>query len=123
MEDFFIVNKAGCLIFSCKSDQTNANIILSSSIVTIYAHLMEIPLFVSLEENSVLFIKCENKSLTVYKTFTEYVFIFINEKIVDHNTCQKIALVFCDYVLKNPFYQLEMPINCDKFRCKINDII
>ena len=28
---------------------------------------------------------------------------------------RRVYELFCDYVLKNPFYSLEMPVRCERF--------
>ena len=30
-----------------------------------------------------------------------------------------VYILYSDYVLKNPFYELDMPIHCDKFDLKL----
>lgn len=35
----------------------------------------------------------------------------------------KIYQLYADYVMKNPFYQLDMPIRCDQFDIHLNTYI
>ena len=38
-------------------------------------------------------------------------------------TIQRVYEMYTDYVLKNPFYQLEMPVRCDMFDRKLGSHI
>ncbi|ELQ33024.1 synbindin [Pyricularia oryzae] len=38
-------------------------------------------------------------------------------------TIRRIYDLYTDYVMKNPFYQLEMPVRCDMFERKLNSYV
>lgn len=42
---------------------------------------------------------------------------------VTEGTLRKVYELYADYVMKNPFYQLEMPVRCDMFQRKLNSYI
>ena len=35
---------------------------------------------------------------------------------------RRVHQAYCDYALKNPFYEIEMPVNCDLFDAAIANI-
>ncbi|ODV94258.1 hypothetical protein PACTADRAFT_51128 [Pachysolen tannophilus NRRL Y-2460] len=50
--------------------------------------------------------------------------ISINRNINEtESILRKIYALYSDYVMKNPFYSLEMPIRCDLFDLKLTDLI
>jgi trafficking protein particle complex subunit 4 len=42
---------------------------------------------------------------------------------VTEATMRRVYELYADYVMKNPFYQLEMPVRCDMFDRKLNSYI
>lgn len=55
--------------------------------------------------------------LTCFQTFTGIKFLLFSEPHQPNVdvTMRKIYELYADYVTKNPFYQLEMPIRCEAF--------
>lgn len=37
--------------------------------------------------------------------------------------CRKIYELYADYVMKNPFYQLEMPVRCEGFERRVGVLV
>ncbi|EJW03128.1 hypothetical protein EDEG_02487 [Edhazardia aedis USNM 41457] len=116
--NLLIINKSGGLIFTMKNDKSsNQYMIISSSLHTIYAHTQEIKNFQNQYDFEPLIIYAQNHKITFYRTLTGYSFIFISDKdtIIWIKMFEAVYKVFIDYVLKNPFYCDEMPVNNDKF--------
>jgi trafficking protein particle complex subunit 4 len=67
----------------------------------------------------------ENFRLQCFTTLTGTKFLLFTDTAqanVDV-TIRRIYEMYCDYVMKNPFYQLEMPVRCDLFDRKLNSHI
>jgi hypothetical protein len=63
----------------------------------------------------------ENFRLQCFNTLTGIKFLLFTDTAqanVDV-TIRRIYELYCDYVMKNPFYQLEMPVRCDMFDRKL----
>ncbi|KAI0012923.1 Sybindin-like protein [Xylariaceae sp. FL0662B] len=67
----------------------------------------------------------ENFRLQCFNTMTGTKFLLFTDTLqanVDV-TMRRIYDLYSDYVMKNPFYQLEMPIRCETFDRKLNSYI
>lgn len=55
--------------------------------------------------------------LTCFQTLTGTKFLLFTDPLMTNvdAVIKKIYELFADYVLKNPFYQLEMPVRCEAF--------
>lgn len=55
--------------------------------------------------------------LTCFQTLTGTKFLLFTDPLMQNvdTVMRKIYELYADYVMKNPFYQLEMPIRCDAF--------
>jgi hypothetical protein len=81
----------------------------------------------NLENNGIQVIESENMKLVCFQTLTKLKFTFI----IDYNTsigeCEamfkRIYDIYSDFVSKNPFYELDMPIRIDTFENEITKII
>ncbi|KAI1826477.1 Sybindin-like protein [Xylaria intraflava] len=70
-------------------------------------------------------LESENFRLQCFNTLTGTKFLLFTDTLqanVDI-TMHKVYDLYADYVTKNPFYQLEMPIRCDTFDRKLNSYI
>lgn len=67
----------------------------------------------------------ENFRLQCFNTMTGTKFLVFTDTTqanVDVTT-RRVYELYADYVMKNPFYQLEMPIRCEMFERKLNSYI
>ncbi|KAI0409059.1 Sybindin-like protein [Xylaria palmicola] len=70
-------------------------------------------------------LESENFRLQCFTTLTGTKFLLFTDTLqanVDV-AMRKVYDLYADYVTKNPFYQLEMPIRCDTFDRKLNSYI
>ncbi|ORY60145.1 sybindin-like family protein [Pseudomassariella vexata] len=67
----------------------------------------------------------ENFRLQCFNTLTGTKFLLFTDTMQSNvdGTMRKIYELYADYVMKNPFYQLEMPVRCDMFERKLNSYI
>lgn len=67
----------------------------------------------------------ENFRLQCFTTLTGTKFLLFTDTMQTNVdiTIRKIYDLYSDYVMKNPFYQLEMPIRCETFDRKLNSYI
>jgi len=70
-------------------------------------------------------LESENFRLQCFNTLTGTKFLLFTDTTqanVDV-TMRRVYEMYSDYVMKNPFYQLEMPIRCDMFDRKLSSYI
>ncbi|KAI0542899.1 Sybindin-like protein [Xylaria digitata] len=70
-------------------------------------------------------LESENFRLQCFNTLTGTKFLLFTDNLqanVDV-AMRRVYDLYADYVTKNPFYQLEMPIRCDTFDRKLNSYI
>jgi hypothetical protein len=55
--------------------------------------------------------------LTCFQTLTGTKFLLFTDPLMPNvdNVMGKVYELYADYVMKNPFYQLEMPVRCEAF--------
>lgn len=112
----YIINKSGGLIYALNTNQDiNVDMVVSSYIHTMYAHILDLNLTQEPETIVPLTITMKRNVLTIYRTLTNYTIVFLSDKSIECKVFQKIYEIFCDYALKDPFYTIEMPINTKKF--------
>ncbi|ETS86751.1 hypothetical protein PFICI_00579 [Pestalotiopsis fici W106-1] len=71
-------------------------------------------------------LETENFRMQCFNTQTGIKFLLFTDTLqtgVTENTMRKVYELYADYVMKNPFYQLEMPVRCDMFDRKLNSYI
>ncbi|KAI0882726.1 Sybindin-like protein [Annulohypoxylon maeteangense] len=70
-------------------------------------------------------LESENFRLQCFNTLTGTKFLLFTDTMQTNVdlTIRKIYDLYSDYVMKNPFYQLEMPIRCETFDRKLNSYI
>jgi hypothetical protein len=59
----------------------------------------------------------ENFRLQCFQTLTGTKFLLFTEPMQPNvdDIVKKIYELYADFVMKNPFYQTEMPVRCDRF--------
>ncbi|KAJ2974874.1 hypothetical protein NUW58_g8519 [Xylaria curta] len=70
-------------------------------------------------------LESENFRLQCFNTLTGTKFLLFTDTLQTNVdiTMRKVYDLYADFVTKNPFYQLEMPIRCDTFDRKLNSYI
>ncbi|KAI1459387.1 Sybindin-like protein [Annulohypoxylon moriforme] len=70
-------------------------------------------------------LESENFRLQCFNTLTGTKFLLFTDTMQTNVdlAIRKIYDLYSDYVMKNPFYQLEMPIRCETFDRKLNSYI
>lgn len=128
----YIISSNGSLIFDYHSQPSNLNtdknIVLASLFYACYANSEQIGLGLSnIDQQNVVHsggiktLEAENFRLDCFETLTKVKFVVISNLSlgVSHATANKQELLkriyelYADYVMKNPFYTLNMPINSD----------
>ncbi|RVD92590.1 transport particle complex subunit [Tubulinosema ratisbonensis] len=113
---FFIINKSGGLIYKYErssSTQINKLLVLSSTIHSLCTMFEKIyPCEKKIDSKQM--IRLDGRTITFYKTGTEVSFVFVSTE-----SCYKIIKIvykmYCDFVSKDPFYEIDMPIKNDLF--------
>lgn len=62
-------------------------------------------------------LETERFRLTCFQTVTGTKFLLFTDPLMPNvdSVIAKIYELYADYVMKNPFYQLEMPVRCESF--------
>ncbi|KAL1873999.1 hypothetical protein VTK73DRAFT_605 [Phialemonium thermophilum] len=70
-------------------------------------------------------LESENFRMQCFNTMTGTKFLLFTDTTQTNvdGTVRRIYDLYADYVMKNPFYQLEMPIRCDMFDRKLASYI
>ncbi|CAK7203963.1 hypothetical protein SEUCBS139899_006713 [Sporothrix eucalyptigena] len=70
-------------------------------------------------------LETENFRMQCFNTLTGTKFLLFTDtaQVNTDATMRRVYDLYSDYVMKNPFYQLEMPIRCDIFDRKLNSYI
>jgi trafficking protein particle complex subunit 4 len=71
-------------------------------------------------------LETENFRMQCFSTQTGIKFLLFTDTLqtgVNDATMRRVYELYADYVMKNPFYQLEMPVRCDMFDRKLNSYI
>lgn len=129
----YIISSNGSLIFDYHSQPSNLNadknIVLASLFYACYANSEQIGLGLSNSEHSsnmtrsmgIKTLEAENFRLDCFETLTKVKFVVISDLSLGgpsttankQDLLRKIYEIYADYVMKNPFYTLNMPINSD----------
>lgn len=124
----FIINKSGGLIYnknlSSSATQIDINdwLVLGSTFHSLYSITAQIG---PVKSEGIQELCTETFRLNCFHTKTGTKF-FITVRLDTPNVetlLRQIYVLYSDYVLKNPFYELEMPIRCDLFNMHLEKLI
>lgn len=122
----YILNKAGGLIF--QRDYGTELAKLSSNDYLVLAgtfhgvHAISAKLSPIDGSSGIQTMETEKYALTCFQTVTGIKFLLITDlrqQFVD-SVLKRVYQLFADYVMKSPFYQLDMPIRCQLFDLHLN---
>lgn len=117
-DELYIVNKSGGLIYSTNQERDyNYQMILTSSVQS----LSEITRNCLPTEGHVQTVLYQTKAFAIFKTLSNLVFIFAGDSdMLDtiDKVYKSVYLHFCEFVLSDPFYKLDMPVKNSKFQPK-----
>ncbi|KAG5355669.1 Trafficking protein particle complex subunit 4 [Yarrowia sp. B02] len=122
----YILNKAGGLIF--QRDYGTELAKLSSNDYLVLAgtfhgvHAISAKLSPIEGSSGIQTMETEKYALTCFQTVTGIKFLLITDlrqQFVD-SVLKRVYQLFADYVMKSPFYQLDMPIRCSLFDLHLN---
>ena len=70
-----------------------------------------------LEKTGLEVLEAETFRLTCFQTLTGTKFLLFTEPLTPNvdTVMKKVYEIYCDFVMKNPFYQAEMPIRAEGF--------
>lgn len=101
------------MIYSYQNEEilsTNQLLVLSGTLHSVMCMINSL----KEEKERSLYFKYKKKVISYFLTMTNLSFIFISEN-KEAELYKKIFKEFCDYVMLDPFYILDMPINSKKF--------
>jgi hypothetical protein len=80
-----------------------------------------------LENKGIEVMESDLMKLVCFQTLTKLKFIFVVDQITSIQECEimfkKIYDIFSDFVSKNPFYELDMPIRIETFENEILKLV
>lgn len=129
ISELYIVNASGGMIFSNLNDvRLDQKMVFCSSFHSLYEMAKLITLFplksqcndnnkspysfYKYDDSSyfrMIFVST-NQTITMYKTLTDILFIFISKKPIPHDSFLKIYLEYFNKIILNPLYILGQPI-------------
>lgn len=125
----YIISSNGSLIFDYHSQPSNLNadknIVLASLFYACYANSEQIGLGLANNDSSsqnfhsagIKTLEADNFRLDCFETLTKVKFVVISDlssrQVDKQDLLRKIYDLYADYVIKNPFYTLNMPVNSD----------
>jgi trafficking protein particle complex subunit 4 len=115
-----IINKAGGLIYNkdfgngISKLTSNEYLVLAGTFHGIHAITSQIS---PCKGNGIELVQSENFNLYCFQSTTGMKFILITDSHFQNLeiTCLSLYEIYCDYAMKNPFYQPEMPIRAELF--------
>mmetsp|Transcript_1207 Transcript_1207/g.2629 ORF Transcript_1207/g.2629 Transcript_1207/m.2629 type:complete len:135 (-) Transcript_1207:128-532(-) len=124
----FIVNKAGGLIYTrhfSAENQLNVNDCLRLASTFHSMHAIAGRLTPAGAPTGIETVEADTFRLQCFQTPTGIKFIMLSEPMVSNldSLLRQIYSLYSDYVLKNPFYELDMPIQCELFNVKVDALI
>ncbi|EKX32498.1 trafficking protein particle complex subunit 4 [Guillardia theta CCMP2712] len=125
----FIINKAGGLIYTRHFSQDiaplNVNDCLRLASTFHSMHAIAGRLTPVGPPTGIETLEADSFRLECYQSPTGIKFLMLAEpKVVALDALLKqIYIIFSDYVLKNPFYELDMPVQCDLFNIKVDALV
>ncbi|KAK8798515.1 hypothetical protein WA538_005243 [Blastocystis sp. DL] len=124
----YIINKSGGLIFS--KDYTEGSNLTSNDklrLASTFHGLTAIATQIAPTKNSqgISYVLADTVAFHSYRTPTGVKILVISKpSILKLNALlDEIYTLYADYVMKNPFYELEMPIRCALFEEKLDALI
>ncbi|CAM9306122.1 unnamed protein product [Phaeothamnion confervicola] len=124
----FIINKSGGLIYnqnlSPRAPKLTINdwLRLGSTFHSLHAIASQVA---PVPSSGIEKLEAESFQLQCYQTLTGVKFVITADGGTPdlHSVLQGIYELYADYVLKNPFYELEMPIRCELFTQRLEALI
>lgn len=124
----YVLNKSGGLIYqkdllSTANQSTNNHVRMGGLFYGMYAITKEVsPIEPS---DGIKTISCEGFKLYCFQTATGTTFFLSNDQPLAQadGVLGDIYRAYSDYVLKDPFYELEQPIRCPKFDLHLEAIM
>lgn len=115
VEGFYIINKSGGLVYTTdRRTEANTLMVTASSIQS----LNEITRNCLSTDHFFQEVAYETKRMHIFRTITGFTFIFITSGSARNSlesVYKHVYRHFCEFVLADPFYSLEMPIASQKF--------
>jgi len=111
------------LKFSRPKMTTNEKIFLASMFYPLFAIASQ--LSPEPKSSGIEILEADTFTLHCFQTLTGVKFIVISETGLNGMDIllKKVYELYSDYVLKNPFYSLEMPIRCELFDNKLQELL
>ncbi|GAO16117.1 hypothetical protein UVI_02040120 [Ustilaginoidea virens] len=127
-----IINKAGGLVYNktfyeggLRKISTNDYLVLAGTFHGVHAIASRLNPVRPEPSSGLEVLETENFRLQCFNTLTGTKFLLFTDSTqanVDV-TIKRMYDLYSDYVMKNPFYALEMPIRCDIFDRKLSSYI
>ena len=124
----FVISKSGGLIYnqdlSERAAKLNTNdwLRLGSTFHGLHAIAGNIAPVIS---SGIIKLETGSMILQCFQSLTGVKFVITAETGTHdlHTVLKQVYEAYADYALKNPFYELEMPIRCEKFSASVDQII
>ncbi|KAJ2491434.1 hypothetical protein IWW37_002318 [Coemansia sp. RSA 2050] len=130
----FIINRSGGLIYNKNFTQHVAQLSSNEALIfagtfhgihTLASRISPAPKRDSVKDLGIQSIDTKNFRIHCYQTPTGIKFIAVTDLLQTKlsSALNKAYILYCDYALKNPFYNLEMPIRSEMFDSKLQQLV
>mmetsp|Transcript_34089 Transcript_34089/g.61449 ORF Transcript_34089/g.61449 Transcript_34089/m.61449 type:complete len:136 (+) Transcript_34089:117-524(+) len=124
----YVINKSGGLVFNrdyANFAKVNVNDALRLASIWHSLHAISCQISPIQGCSGIELLEADTFDLHSFQTLTGTKFLLIVEKGSQYVPMylQKIYEYYCDYVLKNPFYEIEQVIKCDLFEEEVESLL
>jgi len=131
IRSIFILNRAGGLVYQkdfrdglLKLKDSNDYLVIASTFHSLHALTSRISP-TGAKSSGIQVLDMPNMSMHCFQTLTGVKFLIVTDP-KQTNVAEyyhKVYEIYADYVLKNPFYTLDMPIKCEKFGRNLDQFV
>lgn len=131
IRSIFILNRAGGLVFQkdfreglARLQDSNDYLVIASTFHSLHALTSRISP-TGAKSSGIQVLELQNLSLHCFQTLTGVKFLLVTDpnesNVGEYN--HRVHEIYADYVMKNPFYTLDMPIKCEKFSRHLDEFV
>lgn len=129
IKSLYILNRSGSLLYQRDFGETlnkldeNDYLVLAGTLHSVHALASQISPVIG--SSGIRTIETPSFCMYIFQSMTGVKLLLVTDRTrygIDA-ALSKIHVLYSDYVVKNPFYSLEMPIRCEKFDRKLQEYV
>ncbi|KAH3764637.1 trafficking protein particle complex subunit 4 [Pelomyxa schiedti] len=130
VQSVYVINKAGGLIYHQDYDgrpklDLNEYLRVGSVFHAVYVIASQLDPHPATQSSGIMSLDGDTFTLHCFQSPTGVKFVLVTDTadIGPDETLIEIYQTYADYALKSPFYELEMPIRCEKFEERLTAVV